>query len=226
MPRSNYLVHCHNDIHFTYTLYPTGRGLGGICKNRRPGDICKNRQLQLKFHHQELVSIDKLTFVANSDVLRCDFEVFFYQDATVDKCIKSAHGACSQAEAKSISAWSGSGEPIPQSISRIPGEVGKSIKITRKKYSSEVFQFEYNLIEKEGKLYFDLSDLDGKSPSVSGSPFYEFNVKATPHGIGVGDGTCATIRCEAEEICEEAYQTPTDEATKVSSPASQVSKSY
>lgn len=97
---------------------------------------------------------------------------------------------------------------------------GTSIKIARDDQFAEILQFEYTKPKDVGGksqvLYWDLSNIDGESPGVAGSPFFKDNVKVSPTGPGLGEGTCHVIKCKANEICKDAYQRPNDEATLVS----------
>ena len=65
-----------------------------------------------------------------------------------------------------------------------------------------------------GSLYWDLSNLDGVSAGLVGSPFASDNVKTSPVGTGAGSGTCETINCAANQICTDAYQLPADSKTR------------
>lgn len=77
-------------------------------------------------------------------------------------------------------------------------------------------QYEYTLSTNanSGGLYWDLSMLDGNGPSRTGSPWYNDNVKVSPTGAGSGSGTCIQFRCAAGQVCRDAYQTPSQTATR------------
>jgi hypothetical protein len=98
----------------------------------------------------------------------------------------------------------------------IGGGDGTSIKIgTSETFEGGILQFEY--AQPADGIYWDLSDLDG-------TPFRDSGLTVTPSGTGEttaqveartirardGDGSCAPISCPAGEVCEEAFQTPTD----------------
>jgi hypothetical protein len=65
-----------------------------------------------------------------------------------------------------------------------------------------------------GGLYWDLSNLDGAGAGLVGTPFAADNVKVSPTGNGAGAGTCLQIRCKANTVCLDAYQTPDDPKTR------------
>lgn len=115
-----------------------------------------------------------------------------------------------------------SGDPVAVeaggSLSRdwVGGGDGTSIKIGKTEtFEDGILQFEY--ARPDDGIYWDLSDLDG-------TPFRDSGVTVTPSGAGetaadaetrtnrarVGDGNCAPISCAAGEVCEESFQTPTD----------------
>lgn len=115
-----------------------------------------------------------------------------------------------------------SGDPIAveagDSVSRdwVGGGDGTSLKIgTSEDFQDGVLQFEY--ARPDDGIYWDVSDIDG-------APFRDSGVTVTPSGSGesaedieartlrarAGDGNCAPISCAAGEVCDEAFQTPTD----------------
>jgi hypothetical protein len=77
-------------------------------------------------------------------------------------------------------------------------------------------QYEYSIAN--GILFWDLSDIDGAGAASNGSPFYAQNVKITPTGNGVGEGTCAAFKCPANEVCVQAYNAPDEVKTRVYTP--------
>jgi len=77
-----------------------------------------------------------------------------------------------------------------------------------------ILQYEYTITD--GKLWFDISNLDGAGASMVGTPFYTQNVKVTPTGAGFNSkecNTCIQIKCPAGQICRDAYQEPEQQAT-------------
>lgn len=96
------------------------------------------------------------------------------------------------------------------------GGAGISVKIAREGASSGdgVLQLEYSLAD---HLYWDLSDLDGGGAGVVTSPFRDAHVRVTPTGNGANQGQnkCFTLDCPAGQTCQEAYQDPNQDATRV-----------
>lgn len=93
------------------------------------------------------------------------------------------------------------------------GGQGTSVKIARDaSFRNGMLQFEYT-IPNDG-IYWDLSDLDGHTAGMTGSPFFHDNVKVSPTGAGRGQGTCLQIRCPAGKVCHDAYQRPNDVKTR------------
>ncbi|KAH8882674.1 hypothetical protein GQ53DRAFT_772320 [Thozetella sp. PMI_491] len=90
---------------------------------------------------------------------------------------------------------------------------GTSVKVSKNDpgFNSGIIQLEYT---KNDALWWDLSNLDGRGPGLVGTPFGNDNVKVTPTGNGHAAGTCTLIRCYAGTLCRDAYQTPTDSATR------------
>lgn len=90
---------------------------------------------------------------------------------------------------------------------------GTSVKIARYP-GGGVLQLEYT---KTDHMYWDLSDLDGGGAGVVVSPFRDAHVRLTPTGNGVGEGVnkCWTLDCPAGLTCQESYQDPNQEATRV-----------
>ncbi|OIW26545.1 hypothetical protein CONLIGDRAFT_716813 [Coniochaeta ligniaria NRRL 30616] len=90
---------------------------------------------------------------------------------------------------------------------------GTSVKISRES-GEGVLQLEYTLGD---HLYWDLSDLDGGGAGVVVSPFRDSHVRVTPTGDGAGEGEnkCWALDCPAGQTCQEAYQEPDQEATRV-----------
>ncbi len=90
---------------------------------------------------------------------------------------------------------------------------GTSVKISKGDagFGSGILQFEYT---KNDALWWDLSDLDGRGPSLVGTPFRGDNVKVSPTGNGSGQNTCLKIRCQAGQVCLDSYQHPPDHNTK------------
>lgn len=94
---------------------------------------------------------------------------------------------------------------------------GTSVKISKgSDFSKGIFQFEYTYAP-DG-IYWDISDLDGRGPGLVGTPFFDHNVKISPTGPGVGQGTCVSVRCPANTICLDSYQAPDEQKTRVSLP--------
>jgi hypothetical protein len=79
--------------------------------------------------------------------------------------------------------------------------------------SQGALQFEYT-ISPDG-IYWDLSDLDGRGPGLVGTPFSHDNVKVSPTGAGAGEGTCVKIRCPANTLCVDSYQSSDEAKTRV-----------
>lgn len=79
-----------------------------------------------------------------------------------------------------------------------------------------IMQYEYTMNQDPTYhgFYWDLSMLDGNGASRTGSPWYNDNVKVSPTGDGSGSGTCIKYRCTAGQVCRDAYQTPSQTATR------------
>lgn len=139
---------------------------------------------------------------------RCDQTVYIYQ---------SNNGSCDMGQDKVCSSnpWSFSAGTKGNKIEYISDGIGSSIKIALDTTFGKILQVEYN--DAPDALYWDLSNLDGKGPSVTGTPFADKNVELSPSGAGVGTGTCVPVKCAANQICTDAYQQPNDPNTKVSS---------
>lgn len=77
-----------------------------------------------------------------------------------------------------------------------------------------MLQLEYSLTD---HFYWDLSDLDGGGAGVVVSPFRDMDVRVTPTGNGANEGEnkCFPLDCPAGQTCQEAYQDPHQEATRV-----------
>lgn len=90
---------------------------------------------------------------------------------------------------------------------------GTSVKIaTNPMMKNGILQFEYTTAN--NVFYWDLSDLDGAGPNAVGSPFFNHNVKVSPTGAGLGQGTCQQIRCPKGTLCQGAYNAPEETKTK------------
>ena len=100
-------------------------------------------------------------------------------------------------------------------FARFGWDVGTSIKIAKDDptLASGILQFEYTWRSDDG-IYWNLSDLDGRGAGLVGTPFADDSVVVTPTGAGVGEGTCAEIRCEAGAVCADSYQHPEDHNTR------------
>ncbi|KAK2731813.1 hypothetical protein FQN57_003158 [Myotisia sp. PD_48] len=85
-----------------------------------------------------------------------------------------------------------------------PNGGGVSIKISADKNQKEVSQFEYTVADKESKVYYDLSNIDGY-------PFVHGGINLIP-----SDDSCPKIECPAGvKKCEQAYNVWNDDhATK------------
>lgn len=87
---------------------------------------------------------------------------------------------------------------------------GTSIKISNGN-NPGVLQYEYTVSD---TLFWDISDIDGAGAASAGSPFFNQNVKVTPTGNGVGQGTCTQLKCPAGQICADAYNAPDETKTR------------
>ncbi|TVY27235.1 Secreted thaumatin-like protein cetA [Lachnellula hyalina] len=86
-------------------------------------------------------------------------------------------------------------------IDLISDGAGSSIKMTFANGDSHTpLQYEYTIAG--GNIYWDLSAIDSE------------NVKVTPTGNGVGQGSCTAIKCPANQFCGDAYNKPEDTKTK------------
>jgi len=88
--------------------------------------------------------------------------------------------------------------------------VGTSVKISRNQAVNQITQFEYTPSD---NIYWDVSDLDGQGSGRVGSPFQNDNIMASP-GTPTNTGTCKPVLCAKNQICDSAYQTPNQVATR------------
>jgi hypothetical protein len=78
-------------------------------------------------------------------------------------------------------------------------------------------QLEYTINTSNQMNFWDLSNIDGLGPGLAGTPFAKDNVLITPKVTKPIDTypTCGLIWCKANTTCYDAYQYPSQEATKV-----------
>lgn len=89
--------------------------------------------------------------------------------------------------------------------------LGTSMKIAKNNDFSQVLQFEYTVSD---QIYWDISLLNGGVDGTVGTPFVNENISMGP--ITTGDGTCAFVGCIGSLPCKDAYNSPFDDDTRVS----------
>ena len=98
----------------------------------------------------------------------------------------------------------------------LPGR-GVSVKLaTNVSNSQDVSQFEYTWAD--GKIYFDLSNIDTKyATNSSGYPFSKYGMCLTPSMVNdPKNPTCVVVDCPAgQTYCDAAYNDPNDHRTFV-----------
>ncbi|MCJ1444977.1 MAG: hypothetical protein MMC23_005481 [Stictis urceolatum] len=143
----------------------------------------------------------------------CTSDVFIYQSNN-GGCDSGPNGICSdQPGAAPFQITAGNGQSSLLDLGWINNGEGTSVKIAKdSSFGNGILQFEYTF--GSGGLYWDLSDLDGGGAGLVGTPFASDNVKVSPTGDGEGTGTCVKIRCPANQVCVDAYQTPDDVNTR------------
>lgn len=107
------------------------------------------------------------------------------------------------------------GSTLVQPIYADPHNLGSGTSVKIARYpGGGVLQLEYS---QSDHLYWDLSDLDGGGAGVVVSPFRDAHVRLTPTGNGVDEGVnkCWALDCPAGQTCQESYQDPNQEATRV-----------
>jgi len=119
-----------------------------------------------------------------------------------------------------------------QDIPIFPISAGVSIYISKQPgvWGNGILQFEYTPYTQDG-FFYDLSDIDGSGPGLSGSIFANDNVLITPNPQNWGfnltgkaapaaGGNCKQVNCQAGLTCADAYQHPSDNQVVHVSPLS------
>jgi hypothetical protein len=87
--------------------------------------------------------------------------------------------------------------------------LGTSMKIAKNDDFSRILQFEYTVSD---NIYWDISLLNGGASGTSGTPFESLSMGP----INDSGGTCAWVGCIGNAPCKDAYNTPNDASTRVS----------
>jgi len=141
----------------------------------------------------------------------CNADVYVYQSVN-GACNTGANGKCGS------SGWkipAGKGSSSTQHFDFIDKQ-SVSLKVSKVKWDGinqqpPLLQYEYAVTD---NLYWDLSDLDGSGSGRPGSPFHGDNVKITPTGDVSHSDSCKQFRCPANQTCKDAYNTPSQVATR------------
>ena len=110
--------------------------------------------------------------------------------------------------------WDSPTQMIPAEGFQMPFDTTVSVKLFHEPALGQgsISQFEFNLDKKEGRVWYDLSNVDGFRGGKT--PFMEGGMSLTPSGAT--NAACAPIHCAAGvEKCKDAYNAPRDDKTYV-----------
>ena len=115
---------------------------------------------------------------------------------------------------KNGAGWDGPTQMIPAKGFNMPFDTTVSIKLFHEPDlgHGSISQLEFNLDKKEGRIWYDLSNVDGFCRGKP--PFMEGGMSLAPGGAT--NAACAPIHCAAGvEKCKDAYNAPRDDKTYV-----------
>ena len=111
--------------------------------------------------------------------------------------------------------WDGPTQVIPTEGFHMQHDTIVSVKLFHESagQGDSISQFEFNLDEKTGRVWYDLSNVDGFR-NGNPPPFLEGGMSLTPSGAT--NAACAPINCPAGVFkCKDAYNAPFDDKTYV-----------